>query len=93
MLEHRGERPDRRLVARDDGDHALHVVRGEVEADAVVHDLAADQREAHPLGSVQLAVGNADRVGRRDEPHGRSSLAIRPASAFWIASTFCVTPT
>jgi hypothetical protein len=55
VLEHGGERPDGRLVARDDGDQALHVVRREVGVDGVVRDLAADQREAHAVGTVQLA--------------------------------------
>ena len=34
VLEHRRQRADRRLVARDDGDQALHLVRVQVDVDA-----------------------------------------------------------
>src|SRR5262249_35929312 len=71
VLEHRREGTYWRLVAGYDGDQASHVTRGEVEAYAVVHDLAADEREAHPVGAVQLPVGDTDRECRGDEPDGQ----------------------
>ena len=68
-LEHRRERADGGLVARDDRDQALHVVGVQVRVDRVVRELAADQGEPHAVGAVQLSVGHAEGVGGRDQAH------------------------
>ena len=70
VLEQRGQRADGRLVARDDRDDARHVVGLEVRLGAVVDQLATRQRVAHPVGAVELAVGDAQRERRSDETHG-----------------------
>ena len=67
VLEHRSQRADGRLVARDDGDEALHLVRVQVGVDAVVRQFASNERKPHALGAVQLSVGHADRVRGRDQ--------------------------
>ena len=61
--------PTGRLVARDDGDDAGDVVGAQVHVGGVVDEFAADQRVAHPLGAVELAVGHAQRERRRDQPN------------------------
>jgi hypothetical protein len=71
VLEDRRERADRRLVARDDGDQARDAVGVQVHVDAFADQLPADQREAHAVGAVELPVGDAERVNRRDQPHGQ----------------------
>ena len=68
MFEHSCEGAYGRLVARDDGDQSLHVVRREVKGHAVVNNLAADEREPHAVSAVQLPVGYPDCVRGRDEP-------------------------
>ena len=70
VLEQGGQRADGRLVARDDGDDAGHVVGLEVRLRAVVDELAARQRVPHPVGAVELAVGDAEGERRRDETNG-----------------------
>ena len=48
----------------------------------LVDELATDQREAHLGGAVELAVGDAEGVGRRDQPYRQvvtgDSLATAP---------------
>ena len=68
VLKNRRERTDGWLVAGDDGDEARDIVRIQVHVRAVVHELAADERKAHPVGAVQLPVGHAERERRRHEP-------------------------
>ena len=70
MLEQGGQGADGRLVARDDRDDPRHVVRLEVRLGAVVHQLAARQRVPHPVGAVELAVGDAQGERRSDETNG-----------------------
>jgi two-component system response regulator RegX3 len=53
MLEYRGKGADRRLVTGHHGDPSPDVARGKVKTNAVVDDLAPDQREPHPLRAVQ----------------------------------------
>jgi hypothetical protein len=71
------ERADWRLVARDDGDDSLHLVRVQVGVERVVRDLPADQGVPHAVGAVRLSVGHADGVGGRDQAD-RQIVAANP---------------
>ena len=71
VLEQGREGADGRLVAGDDRDDPRHVVGLEVRLGAVVDQLAARQRVAHPVGAVELAVGDTQGERRRDQPHGQ----------------------
>jgi hypothetical protein len=56
MFEERGDRPDRRLIARHDRDQTLHVARRKMQTHAVVRQLAPNQRKAHAIRAVQLPI-------------------------------------
>ena len=92
VLEDGRERADGWLVARDDGDQPCHVVGVQVHVDAVVDQLAADQRVAHAVGAVELAVGDAEGERRRDQPDGQVVAPDPLRQRAWIASTFARTP-
>ena len=77
VLEQGGQRADGRLVARDDRDDAGHVVGLEVRLGVVVHQLATGQRVAHPVGAVELAVGDPEGERRRDEAN-REVVVVDP---------------
>jgi hypothetical protein len=77
VLEDGRERADRRLVAGDDGDQSLHLVRVQVGVERVVRELPADQGVPHAVGAVRLSVGHADGVGGRDQPD-RQIVAANP---------------
>ena len=65
----------------------------QVRVDRVVHELAADQRVAHAVGAVELAVGHAEGVRRRDQAHRRGRrVGSAPRAPPGSASTFAVTP-
>ena len=68
VLEDGGDGPDGGLVAGDDGDEAGDAVGGQVDVGNVVDELAPDEGEAHLRRAVELAVGHAEREGRRDQP-------------------------
>src|SRR6185437_10025979 len=55
--------------ARDDGDQARHLVRGQVHGRGVVDQFPPAEREPHLGGAVELAVRNAERIGGRDQAH------------------------
>ena len=67
MLEQRGQRADRRLVAGDDGDGAGKPGGFQMLAQRIVRDFTPDQRIAHFAGAVADAVRRCDRVFRLDE--------------------------
>ena len=79
VLEQRGQRADRRLVAGDDGDGAGKPGGAEMLAQRIVRDLAADQRVAHLARAVADAVGRGDRVLGLDQPE--LELALSRADA------------
>ena len=68
VLEDGGERPDRGLVARHDGDQPGHAVRRQVHVGDVVDELASDQGEAHLRRAVELAVRDPQGECGRDQP-------------------------
>ena len=75
VLEQRGERADRRLVAGHDRDGAGKAGGAQVLAQRVVGHLAADQRVAH------LARAVADAVRRRDRVFGLHEAQLELARA------------
>ena len=92
VLEHGGERPDRRLVARHHSDQPGDAVRRQVHVGDVVDELATDQREPHLRRAVELAVGHPEREGRRDQPDRQIVRGDAAGHAAWTASTFSGTP-
>ena len=75
------ERHQRRrhgLVAADDADQRVEVVRDVHQLDRVRHQLARDQRRAHARRGLRLVVGDRDRVERqRDAARQRHALLDR----------------
>ena len=69
VLEDRGESAYRRLVTGHDRDQPGHAGGVQVQIDALVDELAADERVAHALGAVELSIRDADRVHGRDQSH------------------------
>src|ERR671914_39904 len=65
---------DRRLVARDDRDQAADVASLEVQGQAVVRGLAADERVPHLRRAVALAVGDSTRVVGGQQAHRQVTL-------------------
>ena len=80
VLEQRGQRADRRLVAGDDGDGAGEPGGAQMLAQRIVRDLAADQRVAHLARAVADAVGGGDRVFGLDQPELELALARADAA-------------
>jgi hypothetical protein len=74
VFQYRRQRAHRGLVTGDHGNESLHVVAVQVHVDAVVGDLAADQRKAHAVGAVQLSVRHAEAIGRVNQPDGQFIL-------------------
>ena len=81
MLEDRGKRSDRRLVAGDDRDNAFQAGRAEMFAQGIIRDLAADQRIAHLLGAVADAVRGGDGEFRLYQPHRHLAVFLADARA------------
>ena len=69
VFQERGNGAHRGLVTRDDGDQARHPVCGQVHGSCVVHQLPADEREAHLGGAVELAVRDTEGEAWRDQAH------------------------
>lgn len=67
MFKHRRDRADRWLVARDHRDQSFDVIGGEVRGRSVVHEFAADEREAHLGRAVELTIGHANGEGGCNE--------------------------
>jgi hypothetical protein len=59
-------RPGNRLVAPDEDDERVEVIRPRDELDRIRYDLAADERHPHAVGAHRDAVGHRDGV----ELHG-----------------------
>ena len=80
VLEQRGQRTDRRLVAGHDRDRAGKARRAQVLAKRIVGHLAPDQRVAHLARAVADAVGRRDRVLGLNEPQLELALSLADAA-------------
>ena len=80
VLEQRGQRADRRLVAGHDRDRSGQAGGAQMLAQRVVRHLAADQRVAHLARAVADAVGRRDRVLGLDQAQLELALPLADAA-------------
>ena len=80
VLEQRGQRADRRLVAGNDGDGAGEPRGAQMFAERIVGDFAPDQRVAHFARAVADAVRRRDRVFRLDQAQLHLARALADAA-------------
>ena len=80
VLEQRGQRADRRLVAGNDGDGAGQAGGAQMLAQRIVRHLAPDQRVAHFARAVADAVRRCDGVFRLDQAQLQLARAFADAA-------------